>query len=305
MNYYYKLRYSFGTIKKMCLEVWETFRFKLKLGNLYFLEFSKQKYVSKIISIDTRDIPEKETLHGFETFVEISLFEALPNVDFSILKRPVGKLLYNNKIKDLEYDDKYAKSMQKSLMELNNELLTKKTEELSTYIETISEEPDKQPELDSLNQVAKFLENQSIELNKKINTQHKTIESNLNELTKITEEINYFAKDLIIKRSEVVSVNKSIKGYKKELNDVSESFNQNMEKLNKISSEYMELKGVTDSIKTLEKELPTNELIDQDLTLENSRIINLTLLLLLSLIVVLSAFVVKLLKENKILKSNK
>ena len=103
----------------------------------------------------------------------------------------------------------------------------------------------------------------------------------------------------------MVSVNKSIKGYKKELNDVSESFNQNMEKLNKISSEYMELKGVTDSIKTLEKELPTNELIDQDLTLENSRIINLTLLLLLSLIVVLSAFVVKLLKENKILKSNK
>ncbi|MFN5494856.1 MAG: hypothetical protein ACK5AQ_11410, partial [Bacteroidota bacterium] len=106
--------------------------FKFQPNGEYELRFSKAGYVTKTVSVSTNDVPEKDLVIKLEIFtfkVNVDLFPRLPDIDFSILDQPVGKIYYNKKKKDFDYDEEYTKSIQKELLAVITEIERRQKEE--------------------------------------------------------------------------------------------------------------------------------------------------------------------------------
>lgn len=91
---------------------------QVPLGVDYKVEFKKNGYVTKHIIIDTKNIPSEDASYGFEYPMEVNLFEDIPEIDFSILQKPVAILKFDNKTGFFEYDKDYTNSILKQLEEL-------------------------------------------------------------------------------------------------------------------------------------------------------------------------------------------
>ena len=108
------------------------YKFKLEPDADYELKFSKVGYVSKILSINTENVPPKDLITKHEIFVfkvNVDLFKIVPNLDVSILDGPVGKIYYDKSKKDFDYDEKYSNSIRKEIETLLFELAKKEKEE--------------------------------------------------------------------------------------------------------------------------------------------------------------------------------
>ncbi|MBN4061591.1 MAG: hypothetical protein COA57_14425 [Flavobacteriales bacterium] len=95
------------------------FEFSLIIGNDYLITFSREGYVSKIININTRNIPS-QTLKPEYAFEEINvdLFQEIPDLDVSLLKKPIAKINYNKKKDSFEWDMVYNNTIQKQVEDL-------------------------------------------------------------------------------------------------------------------------------------------------------------------------------------------
>lgn len=106
------------------------FAFELDMEHEYIVEFGMRGYVTKRIKVSTMGVPEEEAEFGFEwPKVEIELFKEVQGLDVSILDNPIGRIYYDKKQSDFDYDAKYTKEIQHKLDELQEELEKRKEAE--------------------------------------------------------------------------------------------------------------------------------------------------------------------------------
>jgi len=91
------------------------FDFKLDLGYSYDLKFSRTDYVTKIIRVDTRNIPTEDRAGGFQMEFEASLFKYVDGFNTDILKEPMGKAAFDSQTNFITFDFDYTASMNKKI----------------------------------------------------------------------------------------------------------------------------------------------------------------------------------------------
>lgn len=103
------------------------FSFTLNYNNDYVLQFSKDGYTTKRISVSTKGVPEPDQADIFEfTGFEVSLFKVIPDLDVSLLQKPVGKISFLNPDEGFDYDAAYTASIQGQLQKFQQDLAVKK-----------------------------------------------------------------------------------------------------------------------------------------------------------------------------------
>lgn len=90
--------------------------FKLPLEKIFIVQVSKDGYVSKRIRVDTR-VPFKYRKNYLFRF-EVDIFEDIPKLDVSVLKRPVAEIRYNIPNQNFLYDFEYTSKINKDLKKL-------------------------------------------------------------------------------------------------------------------------------------------------------------------------------------------
>ena len=91
------------------------FDFTLPLGYSYDLKFSRADYVTKIIRIDTRNIPAEDRAGGFLMEFESSLFKYIEGFNTDILKEPMGKAAFDSQTNYVTFDFEYTAEMNKKI----------------------------------------------------------------------------------------------------------------------------------------------------------------------------------------------
>lgn len=91
------------------------FDFTLPLGYSYDLKFSRADYVTKIIRVDTRNIPAEDRAGGFLMEFESSLFKYVEGFNTDILKAPMGKAAFNSQTNYVTFDFDYTAEMNKKI----------------------------------------------------------------------------------------------------------------------------------------------------------------------------------------------
>ncbi len=111
------------------------YEFNLDYGSDFKIVYSKAGIVSKFINIDTRNIPEEERAGGHGMNVEMTLFNELPGVDFSILQQPIGKAKYDAASGDVTWDLQYTDQIRSELARLMKEYDDKRKREVGAGAE--------------------------------------------------------------------------------------------------------------------------------------------------------------------------
>lgn len=91
------------------------FDFTLPLGYSYDLKFSRADYVTKIVRIDTRNIPAEDRAGGFLMEFESSLFKYIDGFNTDILKEPIGKAAFDSQTNYVTFDFEYTAEMNKKI----------------------------------------------------------------------------------------------------------------------------------------------------------------------------------------------
>lgn len=102
----------------------------LEFGYDYEIEFAKNGYVSKRIWVESSNMPMSDRAYGYETGdFKVELFKSVKDVDFSIYKKPIGKIFYSPNNQQFIYDRRYIAKMKKETQPVE-ELVAIKLEEL-------------------------------------------------------------------------------------------------------------------------------------------------------------------------------
>ncbi len=88
-------------------------RFKLPLNRKIRIEIRKKGFVSKYIDINSTVPPDKKMAYIFP--FDIDLFEEIPDLDVSILKKPIAKVKYDSDKANFEYDQLFTNSVNQAL----------------------------------------------------------------------------------------------------------------------------------------------------------------------------------------------
>lgn len=92
---------------------------KLALGNEYIIEFSHPSYVTKKLSVDTKNSSPEQSYQINEVMVD--LFQELEKKqDILDLNQPIAKIVYNTANNKFEYDMTYNNKIQKKVQQLWN-----------------------------------------------------------------------------------------------------------------------------------------------------------------------------------------
>ena len=71
----------------------------------YTVKVSMNGYAAKLITIDTRSVPENTDItSSFKVKMQVSLYRLIPGVDFSLLNKPIGSIFYEETEKNFGYD---------------------------------------------------------------------------------------------------------------------------------------------------------------------------------------------------------
>ncbi|MFM9986114.1 MAG: hypothetical protein ACKVOK_12820 [Flavobacteriales bacterium] len=93
------------------------YEFKMPLGSNYDIKFSKGGYASKIIRIDTRNIPAEDRAGGFESNIDGFLFEAPEGFNLDILSEPMAKAAFDSETNAIIFDFDYTERRQEIIDE--------------------------------------------------------------------------------------------------------------------------------------------------------------------------------------------
>ncbi|HMN04290.1 MAG TPA: hypothetical protein PKD45_01070 [Flavobacteriales bacterium] len=95
-------------------------RYELELNRsgLFRLAFSDEGRVAKMVEIDLRDVPDSLWAGGVAMNIEMTLFETLPGVDYSILAEPMGRARYNAELDNIAWDLEYTEGIRQQLKAL-------------------------------------------------------------------------------------------------------------------------------------------------------------------------------------------
>ena len=98
------------------------YEFFLPLDHDYQIIFEKDGMVTKRIAIDSRGIPEEDRRGGFAMNPDMSLFDNIDGIDFSMLDQPIGKGKYDPERGNIEFDVAYTQRIQSEIMRLMREV---------------------------------------------------------------------------------------------------------------------------------------------------------------------------------------
>ncbi|MDQ3110013.1 MAG: hypothetical protein M3R17_08970 [Bacteroidota bacterium] len=101
----------------------------------YVLQITKSGYITKRIAINTFNVPDERTGGPFAQYeLDIDLFKLFPGLDYSVLDKPVGRIIYNPApaVDDFDYDKVYTAQIQAQLDQLK-ELARQAREKLRLY----------------------------------------------------------------------------------------------------------------------------------------------------------------------------
>src|SRR5690606_9856370 len=107
------------------------YEFNLDYGYEYKLLFDKPGMVGKNVVINTRQTPEEERIGGLAMNVEMTLFQDIAGIDYSLLQQPIGKSKYDPSTNMLAWDLEYTEQMRAELNRLQKEYDDKKKREAS------------------------------------------------------------------------------------------------------------------------------------------------------------------------------
>lgn len=107
------------------------YEFNLDYGHEYKLLYEKPGMVGKNVTIDTKGIPEADRAGGSAMNVEMTIFQDIPGIDYSILNQPIGKSKYDAATGNLAWDLAYTEQMRAELNRLQKEYDDKKKREAS------------------------------------------------------------------------------------------------------------------------------------------------------------------------------
>ena len=82
------------------------FAFHLPYEGRLILRFSKEGYLSKFTTIDTRGVTPQE--HAPQMYVRMTLFRPVPGRDASFLNQPVGRAKYDPVLETIIWDTVYS-----------------------------------------------------------------------------------------------------------------------------------------------------------------------------------------------------
>ena len=103
------------------------FSFTLNYNNDYVVQFSKDGYTTKKISVSTKGVPPADAADIFEfTGFEVALFKTIPDLDVSLLQKPIGKIYFIRPDEGFDYDAAYTAAMKEQLQKFQQDLATKK-----------------------------------------------------------------------------------------------------------------------------------------------------------------------------------
>jgi tetratricopeptide (TPR) repeat protein len=114
------------------------YEFVLDFNRTYKIVYNYPNYVSKYLTIDATDIPEKDRIGGFEMNIDMTLFEEIDGLDVSILEEPIGKANFDNKRGEMSWDMAYTDMMQKKI----KDLMRRHDEKLEEEIEKLDKMHD-------------------------------------------------------------------------------------------------------------------------------------------------------------------
>lgn len=105
------------------------FEFFLDLEATYEVHFTKERYVTKIIEVDTYGSPSEQAAFGYEFGGwEVTLFKDFPSLDKSVLEGPIGRIHFSEDIMNFDYDIKFIRrkideveKLQEKALELEEE----------------------------------------------------------------------------------------------------------------------------------------------------------------------------------------
>ena len=107
----------------------------LDYGSDYKLVYSKPGLVSKNLQIDTRNVPEEERVGGHGMNIDMTMFNDIPEVDFSVLNNPIGKAKFYSDKNDIGWDLDYTATIQNEVNRLIKEYNDKKKNEADALAE--------------------------------------------------------------------------------------------------------------------------------------------------------------------------
>lgn len=128
------------------------FQFNLQLNHQYLFWFEKTGYVTKKVDFSTHVPSDVTSDQEFEPFPDfdfyVTLFKTYPDVDTMFFTNPVGKIKYDAKLIDFDYDKEYNLEIQRHLNEIEDQIKQKHDDEVRK-IEEETKQPvkeDKKPE---------------------------------------------------------------------------------------------------------------------------------------------------------------
>jgi len=110
------------------------YEFNLDYGYDYKILYEKPGMVGKNVSINTKGIPDTDRQGGLAMNVEMTLFQDIPGIDFSILQQPIGKSKYDAGTGMLAWDLAYTEQMRAELTRLQKEYDEKKKKEANADV---------------------------------------------------------------------------------------------------------------------------------------------------------------------------
>lgn len=86
------------------------YQFELDKGYHYAVRYSKTGYISKLLEIDMRMIPDTPDVPFYDMDVQMVMFESIPDIDFSFFKDPIGISEYKNSVRTMSWENEFTEA---------------------------------------------------------------------------------------------------------------------------------------------------------------------------------------------------
>lgn len=91
------------------------YELNLPLGSDYKLIYTKPGYISKNVVLETRAVPEEDREGGFETNLDMNLFEEIEGFDKKVTEQPIGRASFNPIKNAIEFDYEHTAKVQREI----------------------------------------------------------------------------------------------------------------------------------------------------------------------------------------------
>lgn len=91
--------------------------FQLKIGfdSIVILDFSQEGYLTKLIEIDTRNMPEEDRIRGYDAgLFKLNMIKLTPEIPIGLYKDPIARFVYDPVAVNFVMDRKYKKEVKEN-----------------------------------------------------------------------------------------------------------------------------------------------------------------------------------------------